>query len=199
MREIAGFPRLRQLQAQGAIAGEGGWRALAQLKTLECIWGRECPNFSSAGFLALAQLPALGAMGIGCGSVDDSALSRLPSFPALRQLVSIGFGDDAFRHVGRCRDLESLYCMYCRDTGDEATAHLASLEKLRVYYAGMTQITDRSLEMLSRIQSLEQLEFWQCLSLTDAGVSHLFRLPRLRKLEIHGSPKVSQNLVKRFP
>ena len=198
MRNIAAIPRLRQLQAQGAVAGDAGWRALSGSKTLEYIWGRECPNFGNAGFLALANLPALLGMGISCGVVEDRALACLPLFPALRQFISIGLKDNGFIHVGRCSGLESLYCMYCRDTGDEATAHLTGLEKLRLYYAGMTQITDRSLEMMGRMENLEHLEFWQCMGLTDAGVTHLARLPRLGRIEIHSSPKVSRNITKLF-
>jgi hypothetical protein len=84
----------------------------------------------------LAKLPALYGMEISCEMVEDNALASLPQFPALRQFVSIGVKEDGFRHVGRCSDLQSLYCMYCRDTGDEATAHLTRLENLRLYYAG---------------------------------------------------------------
>jgi hypothetical protein len=45
--------------------------------------------------------------------------------------------------------------MYCRDTGDLATAHLSRLRRLKTYYAGQTRITDRSLEILGKMQSLE--------------------------------------------
>jgi len=198
MRKIAAIPRLRQLQAQGAVAGDAGWQALSGSKMLEYIWGRECPNFGNGGFLALAKLPALRGMGISCQTVEDSALASLPEFPSLRQFISIGVKDNGFRHVGRCSDLESLVCMYCRDTGDEATSHLTGLTKLRRYYAGMTQITDRSLEMLGRMHSLEHLEFWQCMGLTDAGVAHLAALPKLEQIEIYSSPKVSRNITKLF-
>ena len=75
---------------------------------------------------------------------------------------------------------------------------LTGLEKLRLYYAGMTQITDRSLEMLGRMESLEHLEFWQCMALTDAGVAHLVALPRLQRIEIYSSPKVSRNIAQLF-
>jgi len=198
MRQIAAIPRLRQLQAQGASAGDEGWEALSGSRTLENIWGRDCPNFRSRGFIALARLPNLRGMGISCKLVEDDALAVLPRFPALRQFVSIDVSNAGFRHVGRCVDLESLYCMYCRDTGDEATDHIRGLGKLRVYYAGMTQITDRSLEVLSSMDALEHLEFWQCMGITDTGVSALTRLPRLRQVEIYNSPKVSQEVVKLF-
>ena len=198
MRQIAAFPRLRQLQAQGAVAGDAGWQALGRAHMLESIWGRDCPNFGSPGFLALAGLPALRAMGISCKRVDDAALAMLPRFLALREFVSIDVSDAGFRHVGRCENLESLHCMYCRDTGDAATEHLRGLRKLRNYYAGMTQITDRSLEILGRIESLEQLEFWQCMAITDAGVAHLAALPRLRRIEIRNSPHVSRGVRQLF-
>jgi hypothetical protein len=60
----------------------------------------------------------------------------LPQFPALRQFIPNGVNEDGFRRVGRSSNLESLYCMYSRDTGNEATAHLMGIEKLRLYYAG---------------------------------------------------------------
>jgi hypothetical protein len=198
MRQIATIPRLRQLQAQGAVAGDAGWKALSRSQTLEYIWGRDCPNFVSEAFIALAVSPALRGIGISCKLVDDGALAALPRFPELRQFVSIDVSDDGFRHIGACENLESLYCMYCRDTGDAATEHLSGLQKLRNYYAGMTQITDRSLELLARMEAFEKLEFWQCMSITDAGVARLAALPRLQQIEIHNSPKVSRSIIQLF-
>ena len=99
------------------------------------------------------------------------ALATLPRFPALTDLMPMDVLDDGFRHVGRCENLEGLWCMYCRDTTDAATEHIAGLTKLKTYYAGQTKITDRSLEILSRMPSLESLEFWNCGGITNAGVA----------------------------
>jgi hypothetical protein len=137
-------------------------------------------------------------MGISCKLVDDRALATLPRFEELRQFVSIDVSDAGFRHVGQCENLESLYCMYCRDTGDVATGHISGLRKLRTYYAGMTQITDRSLAILGHMEALEYLEFWQCMAITDAGVAHLAALPELQRIEIHNSPKVSRRITQLF-
>ncbi len=147
-----------------------------------------------------SELPPslLRGIGISCKLVDDNALAALPRFPALRQFVSIDVSDDGFRHIGVSENLESLYCMYCRDTGDAATEHLRGLRKLRDYYAGMTQITDRSLEILGKMEAFEKLEFWQCMSITDAGVAHLAALPKLQRIEIHGSPRVSRGITQLF-
>jgi hypothetical protein len=131
--------------------------------------------------------------------VSDSALSSLPDFPALSGLVPMDVQDDAFRHVGRCAGLERLWCMYCRDTGDRATEYLADLTRLRTYYAGKTQIGDRSLEVLGRIESLEEIELWQTARITNAGLSALARLPNLRKISIDAAAGITREGVKVFP
>lgn len=198
MRYIATLPRLRRLRAQESVATDDGFAALSQSKTIESIWGRECANFGSRGFTALSKMPALRSFGIGCKNVDDQALSTLPDFPALRELTPIGFQDAGFRHVGRCRRLERLSCMYCRDTTDIATEHIAEL-RLKYYYAGLTQITDRSLAMLGRMTSLEQVELYECKGVTDAGLPFLATLPHLREVHLNGLPGVTLEGTKVFP
>src|SRR5205085_230571 len=116
----------------------------------------------------------------------------------LQQLMPMDVPDDGFRHVGNCANLEDLWCMYCRDTGDVATSHLGGLTKLRTYYAGSTRITDRSLEILGRIDSLEKLEFWMCGGITDAGLKHLTGLPRLREVDL-ASPRITREGAAIFP
>lgn len=191
MRSIAEIPKLRMLMAQGTVATDEGFEALSRSRTLEYLWGRECPNLTGRGFLALSTMPALKGLAVSCKRVDDAALSALPRFPALRFLMPMDVKDDGFRHVGRCENLRKLWCMYCRDTGDEATAHIANL-KLELYYAGKTRITDRSLEILSRMTTLESLEFWETAGITDAGVALLAALPKLKKITIEGAPKVTR-------
>jgi hypothetical protein len=198
MRHIAAIPRLRRLRAQESVATDDGFTALSQSRTLEFFWGRECPNFASRGFVALSTMPALRGLGIGCGNVDDQALSTLPRFPALREFTPIGVKDDGFRHIGRCDRLQRLTCMYCRDTTDAATEHIAGLQ-IAYYYAGLTQITDRSLEILGRMPSLEQVELYECARVTDAGLPYLARLPRLREVHLDGLPGVSFEGTLVFP
>ena len=192
MRHIAAIPRLRMLMGQGAVASDDGFAALSRSRTIEYIWGRDCPNLGSRGFTALARMPSLKGLAVSCKNVDDPALSALPRFPALRGLVPMDVPDEGFRHVGRCEKLEDLWCMYCRDTGDAATEHIAGLSELKTYYAGATQITDRSLQILERISSLESIEFYECSRITNAGVAFLAGLPRLREITVGGSPNVTR-------
>ena len=199
MRHIATIPRLRMLMAQGTVAGDAGFAALSRSRSIEYIWGRECPNLTGPGFAAMAAMPALRGLAVSCRSVDDAALSALPRFAALRELMPMDVTDEGFRHVGRCEKLEGLWCMYCRDTTDVATGHIAGLSGLKTYYAGKTRITDRSLEILARMPSLERLEFWQTAGITNVGVAALTRLPRLRELSIDGSRGVTREVLAMFP
>jgi hypothetical protein len=199
MRHIAAIPQLRMLMAQGAVARDDGFVALSKSRSIEYVWGRECENLRGRGFAALADMPALRGLGVSCKKVDDKSLAALSRFPALEQLMPMDVTDDGFRHVGRCEKLINLWCMYCRETGDVATRHLAALTRLRSYYAGNTKITDASLEMLGRLPSLESIELWEVARITDAGVAHLATLPRLREVGISGSPKVTRKGMDVFP
>lgn len=198
MRHIAAAPRLRRLRAQGSAATDEGFIALSRSATLEDFWGRECPHLTGRGFVALSTMPALRGLGVSCKQVDDEALSSLPRFPALRKLTPIDVQDAGFRHIGRCEGLERLSCMYCRDTTDIATEHSAGLH-LTSYYAGLTKITDRSLEILSRMTTLESVELFETKSVTDAGLAYLARLPNLREVQLSGLPGVTYAGTRVFP
>ena len=197
MRQLAAIPRLRMLMAQGAIATDAGFEALSASPTLEYLWGRECPHLSGLGFIALTSMPSLRGLAVSCARVDDEALASL-AHSGLTSLVPMDVSDAGFRHVGRCMQLEHLWCMYCRDTTDAATEHLTTLSHLKSYYAGMTKITDRSLAILSRLTTLERLEFWEIAGITDAGLQVLATLPALRAVTIGGPSQVTSGGLAQF-
>jgi hypothetical protein len=199
MRAIGAMPKLRMLMGQGAVASDDGFAALSRSQSIEHLWGRDCPNLTGRGFAALAAMPMLRGLAVSCKHVDDAALATLPLFPALRGLVPMDVTDNGFRHVGLCAQLENLWCMYCRETGDAATGHIAGLTKLKSYYAGSTHITDRSLEILEGLSSLEIIEFYECLGISDAGIGLLAGLPQLHELTVGGSPKVTREGAAVFP
>jgi hypothetical protein len=198
MRHIAAHPRLRMLMGQGTEATTEGFKSLSQSPTIEYFWGRDCPNFNGQGFVALSKMRALKGLAISCKFVDDPSLAALADFMALTELVTMDVSDDGFRHVGSNSKLESLILMYCRDTGDVATSHLVGMPKLKKYHAGYTVITDRSLELLSTITSLEELSFEGCKFISDAGIPFLTTMPRLREISIGGSPRVTRSGVMGF-
>ena len=197
MRHIGRLPHLRMLLAQGPAAGDAGFEGLGASATIEYIWGRECPKLTGRGFRALAGMPALKGLAVSCKNVNDDALAALPRFPSLHSLMPMDVTDEGFRHVGRCERLEHLWCMYCRETGDAATEHIAGL-RLKTYYAGLTQITDRSLEILARMPTLEKIQIHHCQRVTDRGVTLLAQLPNLRELSIEGSRNVTRAAFQGF-
>ena len=198
MQHIAALPKLRMLMGQGTVATDEGFRSLSRSQTIEYFWGRECPNLKAGGFAALAGMRALKGLAVSCKFVDDAGLAKLPDFPSLKELMPMDVSDDGFRHIGRCERLESLILMYCRDTTDVATSHIVGMSNLKKYHAGYTLITDRSLEMLGRMNSLEELSFEGCKFISDAGIGFLTTLPRLREISIGGCPKVTRTGVTGF-
>lgn len=198
MQHIAALPKLRMLMGQGAVATDEGFRSLSRSRTIEYFWGRECPNFKSAGFVALSRMPALKGLAVSCKDVDDAALASLPDFPSLKELAPMYVSDDGFRHIGRSHRLETLILMYCRDTTDIATTHITGLPNLKKYHAGYTLITDASLELLSLIKSLEFVSFEGCKFITDAGIPFLTTLPHLLELSLGGCPKVTRSGITGF-
>jgi len=106
--------------------------------------------------------------------------------------------DEGYRHVGRCERLQSLVLMYCRDTGDRATEHIANLSNLKTYFASYNLITDRTPEVLSEMDTLEKVTFDSCSRLTNAGGAKLARLPRLREVSVGGMPRVAADVVSVF-
>ena len=185
MPHIAAMPRLRFLGAQDTATSDDGFVALGRSQSIEYIWGRRCHNLRRRGFLALSEMPRLRALAVSCLNVDDEGLAALPRFAALRELMPMDVPDRGYRHIGRCTALESLVLMYCRDTTDAATEHLTGLAALRSYFNSYTTITDRTPELLSRLDSLERVTFDNCHRLTNAGITHLARLPRLAHLRVN--------------
>ncbi len=198
MPYIAALPRLRFLMCQDTQTGDDGWVTLSRSHTLERIWGRRCHNLRSRGFRALSMMPALSGLSVSCLNVGDESLALLPSFPALRELMPMDVPDEGYRHIGQCADLDSLVLMYCRETTDRATEQLVGMPALRSYFASYTRITDRTPELLSGIPSLESVEFSSCAGLTDAGITSLARLPRLRRLKVSGTRGMTGSFVGAF-
>jgi hypothetical protein len=72
------------------------------------------------------------------------------------------------------------------------------LRKLSYYFNSYTTITDRTPELLSKMDSLERVTFDSCHELTNAGVKRLARLPGLRELRVSGHG-VTAEVIDAFP
>jgi hypothetical protein len=107
--------------------------------------------------------------------------------------------DAGYRHIARCHDLERLVLMFCRDTTDSATEHIARLPRLKDYFASYTLITDRTPALLATMPSLEVVGLSGCAGVTNAGVAVLKHAPRLRELSLGGMQHVTRAVIAEFP
>lgn len=199
MADIAALPHLRFLMCQDTTASDAGWVALSRSRTLEHIWGRRCHGLGAKGFRALSTMPRMAHLSVSCLNVPDEALAAFPDFPALVELMPMDVPDAGYRHIAKCHRLEKLVLMYCRDTGDEATTHIAALPALQYYFASYNRITDVTPRLLAGVPTLERITFDTCTGLTDDGVAALAASPSLRQLNLGGMPRVTAEVAARFP
>jgi hypothetical protein len=195
---VAALPRLGFLLIgrDDAITDES-LVALSRSRTLQHLGCGDSPHVTGRGFAALAHLPVLRGLAIGCRNVDDEALATLPRFPSLRSFIPASLRDEGFRHVGRCIALETL--AFNRDTTDAATDYIAELPNLKSFFAGGAKITDRSLAILARMSSLEAVDVHGSSAITDAGISLLASLPKLSTLVVYDCPHVTTAATAAFP
>jgi RNA polymerase sigma factor (sigma-70 family) len=191
MRHVAGMPALRFLMCQDTVAGDAGFSALADSPSIEFVWGRRCHNLGPTGFTRLSTMPNLRGLAVSCRNLGPTGLSVLPEFPRLGEFVPIDVTDQGFEHIGQCVRLEALHCMYCQTITDRAAEFIRHLRSLRDYRAWNTSATDRTLQILAEIRSLEHIRISGCTSMSDRGLRALVELPRLRAIELHGLPLVT--------
>jgi hypothetical protein len=116
--------------------------------------------------------------------MKDDDLEPLARFPVLEDLWAWRFGNAGYRYIGAVKGLKGLVNMYCNDTDDTTTEYIAGLSELAKYNIWTTQITDRSLEILSKMDSLREILLQKCNKVTNEGLGKLQRLPLLRSLRL---------------
>jgi hypothetical protein len=197
MRHVAALPRLRMLFGQDMIAGDDGFSELSRSSSIECINGRRCYGLGTRGFAALAAMPALRGLSMSCRNVADEGFAALPRFPSLRELAIWDVPDGSYRHVGRCPRLETL--SFGRDATDTAIAHIAELSTLKHVALASTAITDRALEVLATLTSLEKIDLRDGRGVTGRGLARLAALPSLRAVSLGALPHVTRADLSPFP
>ena len=90
-------------------------------------------------------------------------------------------GLEALLHLRELRRFTMAWAPLISDTG---IANLAAGERL--------EHVDLMGTILSRLTMLERLEFSEIAGISDAGLKALVPLPRLRKISVSGSPKVTR-------
>ena len=197
MGQIAGIPRLRMLMAQGTVATDDGFEVLSASKTIEYIWGPRVPQPLRPRLHRATSMPSLKGLAVSCARVDDEALSSLAHSGLTSLLPMTCPTPDSVMWGAAARTGAPVVHVLSRHDrrGNRTAGWPLALEVLTL---AVTKISDRSLEILSRLTTLERLEFWEIAGITDAGLKVLATLPALRELTIGGSSQVSLRGLSHF-
>jgi F-box/leucine-rich repeat protein 14 len=182
LTHLGNMINLESLVCFGSSATDRGYEALSKCESLTSVYASG--KISSRTLESLSKLPSLRYLNVDGKHMKDGDLEPLSRFPALNNLWAWRFGNEGYLYIGRVEGLEELVNMYCNDTDDAATEYLAGLSNLHKYNIWTTQITDKSLDVLSGMDSLQQILLQKCNRLTDEGLAKLQRLPLLRSLSL---------------
>jgi len=125
------------------------------------------------------------------GDITDAELAKLiPMAARLPKLETIDLGrsrmitSKGFKEVARLiPDLKALFLDGCT-VDEDSLKELVSLKQLQWLDLSRSTVSDANLKLLADFPSLQNLTLDQVPALTEAGVAHLQKLPRLRSLHI---------------
>jgi len=191
LAHVAKLPALKGLSV-GASGGspvtDAGLRHLSKLTSLEELYLRG-EGMSDAGLAHIAGLPRLGYLALYSSRFTDRGMAHVKKIPSLR-ILSFHEGvchitDAGLAHIGEMPKIELLLLDVTGPVTDEGIRHLAKMPSLRKLGIKSPLISDRGLEYLGQIKTLESLTLPQDQhGITDAGLIHLGQLPNLRSLGI---------------
>jgi Leucine-rich repeat (LRR) protein len=164
LRHISRISSLEELYLGGEYMTDAGLEHLKKLPKLEylCLYGS---RFTDAGCVYIKEMPSL----------------RILSFHENLSRIS----DAGLVHIAQMPRLEILCLHGMKNITDEGIANLTKMSSLRMLNIASSQVTDRGLEYLSQIKTLECLELPQDQKgITDKGLEYLSRLSNLKDLSI---------------
>lgn len=198
MAEVARMRSLQRLDVPPSRLTDEGLRSLGKIVTLESLTLYGAPGMTDDGLAALTQLRRLRHVRLGReGPFTGRGMAHLAALPSLRVLWldTPRVDDEGLRQLSESPSLERL-CVHWLDriTGC-GVSHLKKMPRLRALDVAHAQLTDADLRHLKEIPTLEYLHLPNVF--TDAGISHLGALDRLRYLWVNccsSSPLTDQTL-----
>jgi hypothetical protein len=147
------------------LKGFAGWTGLKSFGLDHWFGPPDSKGFFGKGLIHLAGLPQLEAVRLGGCRVDDEAPKALAQIKTLQKV-------DLF-HTARVTD--------------EGVRALQALPSLKIVILGpqfTPRITNRSLEILGRIPTLEEIHMTGTWFTYAGGFEHLRKLPKLKTLKL---------------
>lgn len=190
MAHVAGLASLKGFWMAGGKSriSDEGLRYISRLSSLEELYLRG-EYMTDAGLAHLKTLPNLEYLCLygskftdaGCVHIKEMSSLRILSFHENLCRIS----DEGLAHISQMPNLEVLCLHGMKNITDDGIAHLTKMPSLHKLNIASSQVTDRGLEYLSQIKTLEHLELPQDQKgITDRGLEYLSRLPNLKELSI---------------
>jgi hypothetical protein len=155
------------------------------------------------GFVRYADEFKMGPVNVPAGSAlwKPSWGTLVPKKgPTKPGLIRSWLGDEYVRevvHVSLYVDIEKGIAGAPNNLArplDDVLWELRTQRGIKTLHLGGETITDKGLASVAELTDLRELFIWWATGITDAGVGHLKRLPRLRMVDINLSPLSDESL-----
>lgn len=149
-------------------------------------------------FEIIGRLKHLETVGINMDSIDNTpdgykVMEAIGQMPTLKHLLIAGGFDwniQTAEGLARSQTLETIVLRGSSSMQDYF--HIfRKLPRLKRIVCTDCYIRDDSMQKLSEISTLEELDLRENRTITDKGYAHLAKLKRLRKLQLDGSERIS--------
>lgn len=190
------FPKLHKLWMSpgGLRLNDDTLAAIGPLPNLDYFFGGSA-QFTDDGLKGFAGWKKLDYFGLdhwfgpeGSKGYVGSGLAHLAGLPLDRvRLGGCRVDDAAPRALANIKTLTKVDLFHTAGVTDEGVAALQALPNLKTVILGpqfTPRITNRSLEILSHIPTLEVIDFTGTWLTYDGGFAHLKRLPNLQSLRL---------------
>lgn len=206
--------RIRDLVIDGSDIDDAGLKLVARLNGLRVVRMRTClVHTTSRGIGDLGTCPTLMTINANDTRLDDDGVKKLARCKTLTNLKMANtnvtdksgeylsnakqfevfdfsetrFGDAGLKHLYALPSLNMLFLrgLKISDTGLAGFMHHQRLKSL--YLGGSKGITDRTIEMVKTLPSIESLDL-SATSVTSKSLADLSTLKTLRLLNIAGLP-----------
>ncbi len=186
---IEPFTKLKNLKKLSITSGKltgSSLDSLSGLKNLQYLDLSGNTDLDEENLSAIQSLASLQSLCLNNTPVTENIVGIVKSLPNLIELRLIGsqIDDAGIAALVEAQPNLTHLSIGSSKLTDAAGESVAQLKKLQVLEFVDSQITDRTLEMLSSVNSLEVIQINQNSNITDTGIFTLGKLPMLTDLDV---------------
>ncbi len=186
LRNLPSSTRIAALTLSGTSISDAGLMELDRFPNLAAL-DVDGTRITDAGLESVGKRTRLTFLDLSNTRVTDVGMSHLTGLTRMRTLMLLNnkLGDESFRAIGNCRDLEGLLVDGAHVT-DAGLAYLSQLTKLNGIWLKNTQIQGAGLKHLAQNKALSVVRLNGC-PLNDEAATALASLPGLFGVDVSRS------------